>query len=329
MKRFWIKILLITSPFLIGFFSVIITDPYKLLYHYENYSYNTFPVNRDFISTEYFIEHNPKYHYDAFIFGNSRSSAFHTTDWINYIDEPVSPYHFDASAESLFGINRKCVYLDSVGSPIKYAIILLDTETLMQVRNRDYHVFTKHYKLTGQSKLDFYMMFFKSMSHKHFFKFYIDYLLGGAITDMAQRMPRDMACVPITNDYVFSGCEEALKIGEDKYFSMYDTYFKKRPTTEETSEQVIFEKQKVLLEEIKNIFDKKETNYQIIISPSYSQKAFNSLDYSYLTSLFGKEYVHDFSGKNEFTNDIRNYYDGSHYRPSVGKAILEKIYTNK
>ena len=45
-----------------------------------------------------------------------------------------------------------------------------------------------------------------------------------------------------------------------------------------------------------------------------------------LKELFGAENVYDFSGINKYTNNIRNYYEGAHYRPCLGRQLLDSIY---
>lgn len=43
-----------------------------------------------------------------------------------------------------------------------------------------------------------------------------------------------------------------------------------------------------------------------------------------LKDIFGYENVFDFSGINEYTNDIHNYYERGHYRPILGALLLQK-----
>ncbi|MEG2479981.1 MAG: hypothetical protein RSA50_06885, partial [Mucinivorans sp.] len=45
--------------------------------------------------------------------------------------------------------------------------------------------------------------------------------------------------------------------------------------------------------------------------------------------IFGQNNVFDFSGINSFTKDYHNYYEDSHYRPHVAKAIIDTIYSTK
>ena len=58
----------------------------------------------------------------------------------------------------------------------------------------------------------------------------------------------------------------------------------------------------------------------------YDQKKLNIEDLSILNALFGKENVFDFSGINQITNNLYNYYETSHYRPHVAKKIIDEIY---
>ena len=49
--------------------------------------------------------------------------------------------------------------------------------------------------------------------------------------------------------------------------------------------------------------------------------------YEVITTLFGKDRVYDYSGSNDITADYHNYYELSHYRPSVSARILRDIYS--
>ena len=110
------------------------------------------------------------------------------------------------------------------------------------------------------------------------------------------------------------------------YYSAYKPYSYKNTAAMNFYPAVIKDKQKRLLKEIYEILIRNKTVYRIVISPLYNQFEFNPGDYNYLCSLFGKKNVYDFSGTNEITNNIINYYDDKHYRPHVAKYILDVIY---
>jgi hypothetical protein len=58
----------------------------------------------------------------------------------------------------------------------------------------------------------------------------------------------------------------------------------------------------------------------------YNQVSFAADDLAVIKTLFGSENVFDFSGINEMTSHVENYYEDSHYRPHVARAIMNEIY---
>ena len=93
-------------------------------------------------------------------------------------------------------------------------------------------------------------------------------------------------------------------------------------------ERFLWETQTELLKEIDQICRKHNTSVKIIISPDYNQISINPADVEILKDIFGYENVFDFSGINEYTNDIHNYYERGHYRPILGARLLQKVYAN-
>ena len=77
---------------------------------------------------------------------------------------------------------------------------------------------------------------------------------------------------------------------------------------------------------IKRVFERHRTQYRVVISPLYDQKAFSTTDKQYLCGLFGQKLVFDYSGKNEYTSSYTNYYETSHFRPQVARDILRRTY---
>jgi hypothetical protein len=81
-----------------------------------------------------------------------------------------------------------------------------------------------------------------------------------------------------------------------------------------------------MLREIRAIFDRHSTDYRIVVSPLYHQVPMNAQDIRMLEEVFSETNVYDFSGVNEFTCDVRNYYETSHYRPTAAREIMCRIY---
>jgi hypothetical protein len=80
------------------------------------------------------------------------------------------------------------------------------------------------------------------------------------------------------------------------------------------------------LKKISEIFKAQNTNYKIIIAPIFDQREYNPIDVEILKVYFGEDKIYNYSGKNKFTEPISNYYEASHFKPSVGRAILQELY---
>ena len=109
MKRYLLKLLLFLLPILLILGTYIIFDPFKVIWHYDNYyaTLREVVLNRGFVSTKVFDNQNDTCHYDSFILGNSASLAFHVDEWQKYIGTDTHCFHFDAMSGSVEGLLLK------------------------------------------------------------------------------------------------------------------------------------------------------------------------------------------------------------------------------
>jgi hypothetical protein len=332
-KKLILKALLFSLPVLILTGIYVTLDPFKVLYSYNNYmppgdQYTA--LNRDFVSTEVFINNYPKYKYDSFIFGNSRSLFYEAADWQPYIKtEKDKILHFDASGESLYGIHQKIVFLDKENVPIKNCLLPLDHLTLKKTTNHDGILGRKHYILSGENEPAFQFIFFKAFLDRRFLVAYFDMRINHTFKPYMRGVVniRKWDYYPVNNELQQNAAEEEMKKGT--YYTKIIKGFKRKDTLTKISPPTIGSVQLSYLNNIKKIFDKDSTSYKIIINPIYDQVYMNPGDVNKLKEIFGGENVFDFSGKNKFTDDYRNYYDRSHYRPVVSREILKIIYSGE
>ncbi len=314
-------------PLLILLAGYIYFDPFKVLGHYSSYSNPTVTPNRDYISTEMFIRNNPAYHYNSFVFGSSRTLAFKPAEWIQYLPADARPFMFDAFGENVYGIYTKLRYLDSMQVPVKNAIILLCRNISFKKRpSSRLHLFIKDPRTSDETKTSFHLTFFKAYLNPIFlYQFYAYKLFGrkpfipGYIED--RRMDFDT----ITNAMSFNNLEKEAAENPAVYYGRQQKEFYKRSGETTSAMQQITGDQLIWLKGIKQILEKQHSNYKIVLSPLYEQVKFNDADMLLLRQLFGNN-VYDFSGKNQFTDAITNYYESRHFRPKVGDAILKIIY---
>ena len=138
--------------------------------------------------------------------------------------------------------------------------------------------------------------------------------------------PRNISIDAITNDEWIVDYEEELTRNPGRYYEERKKIFKDRVPIIASSGAKITEKHIAMLADINAIFKKHNTNFRIVISPLWNQREFNKNDLMILQGIFGKEFIYDFSGKNDFTCCKEHYYETSHYRTIVGESIMSILY---
>ena len=324
-----LKVFLGLAPLLVPLIAYVIYDPFGVVHHYDRKNHDPKIVyNRDYISTETFLANYKKENYDSFILGNSRTLAFQSRDWKQYI-EAKDVFHFDASKESLYGIYKKIMFLDREGVKLKNCLMILDEDTIQKCDNIEGHLCIKHPKVSQESTQAFQMEFLRAFITPRFLIGYVDYKIHHRVRSAFSDpfLQSEIQYDPITNDVFLVALEDEIQRTGSRYYESRKNVFYNRDHKEiKYTKTYIKSVQKKYFEDIKRIFEKYKTNYRIIISPAYDQKYFSRADLQYLENLFGKKYVSDFSGVNEITDSVYNYYEILHYRPVAGRQMLKKAY---
>jgi hypothetical protein len=329
----YLKLFVACFPIFVVVSIYLVTDPFKVLYHYDTLignGKNGAYLNKDYISTETFVRNYPAYNYDSYIFGSSRSRYYKISEWKKHISGN-SFFHFDAYNESLFGIERKISFLHNKGVRIRNAIIFLDEESLAITENHKGHLYRKHPLTSGEATTDFQLANFKDFLDVSFLGSYVSFLITGKAGGSAIRngyidTTSSITYNAINNEIDFTREDQEIDANPDAYYKCKAGYFYNRSPVQQVYSPILMDAQRKMLANIKKILAEDSTNYRIVINPLYNQKKLNSKDAEFLASLFGKPNFFDFSGKNAITDDPHNYYESSHYRVHVANEILNAIY---
>lgn len=337
--RFSLVGLILLFLIIVGYFYF---DPFQVLYKHTDYSTSNFvECDRDYISTETYLNKKDIYHYNSFMFGSSRTMAYKPESWRKYLDQKAKIFAYDATMESIYGIYKKVKFLDSTGVNIKNALFIFCRDyTFSTTENPVNHILKKHPLLSGESRFDFQYTFFKSYFNINFlFSYYTRLLTGKHYPFMNEYLNElKVAFHPVSNHLMLVDAERMIRENPKKYYSKYKQkfYCKKDgkgiliqdiiiAENETVSENRIDSKMKNMLKEIHRILVKNKTNYLIILQPLLEKIKYSDTDYKILNSIFGN-HIHDFTGKNKYTISFNNYYDWSHFRPKVGDEIFKEVY---
>ena len=170
------------------------------------------------------------------------------------------------------------------------------------------------------------MEFIQAFAMPDFLFPYLKYRITGRVEPGMKRMNPYGRIRDSKNNDAFNPREKMIEQEGEAYWENRKKEFPERVGTVTIAETAIFQKQRRILEEIREVLRRHHTSVRVIISPDYNQKELHPDDRKILQGIFGKENVYDFSGINEFTEDYHNYYESGHYRPLLGNQLLERVY---
>jgi hypothetical protein len=339
MKTFLFNIALFSSigftAFIALFIFYLVADPFKVLYSYnsliESGKKGMVSLNQDFVSSTTFVNNSKHIRYDSFIFGNSRSMFYEISDWKTHLNTNANCFHFDASSEGLWALNKKVEFLNNRGLNIKNVLLILDYSALIQDKPNSGHLFTISPVLVNNENLiPFHVASFLAFLSPRFLTAYLDFKISGVVKPYMTKKylldNREKSYDITTNEMRFDFYENLIQKNEYYTKKRQSWFYDRDQTIQRGAPIAIHESQKAILTNIHNILMVHSTKVKIVISPLYDQVKLNDNDLDYLKRLFGKENVFDFSGINSYTLDYKNYYEASHYRPHVAKKIMETIY---
>lgn len=325
-------------PFIIICILYVVLDPFKVVHHYNAYvetgSTGMVTMNKDYVSTQTFINNNSKEHYNSFILGNSRSMFYQVADWKKHLAPDASCYHFDASGETLWAINKKLEYIDKTGNKIDNLLLVVDNSVLMEDKPKSGHLFVISPKLVNDSNIvDFHMTFFKAFLTPKFLYAFLDFKVSNRVKPYMRKEylldDRQRNYDAKTNEERFEYFENQMAKGEYYTPKRMEAFFQRDTTVQKFSPECLHDSQKSILANMQAILIKHNTRLRLVISPAYDQIKLNANDLVYLKNLFGENNVFDFSGINQFTGNYQNYYEASHYRPHVARQLMEMMYAGQ
>jgi hypothetical protein len=319
-----------TALFLLPLFIIsacyVLTDPYKTIYSYKYYTSTYMLLSRGNVSTMVLLKNRDRYHYDSFIFGSSRATAFTAKEWCKYLPAKSQPFSFEAWNENVLCIYKRINLLDSLHIPIKNALIILDVDRAFEYFG---DITADHYLIRNDSKFEYYKkdylyylktpgLFISSIDYAIFKKqrAYMNGFVGMKNDDID----------PVNNDWYPLSEQEILR-DTAAYYRGSEWKFYKRGTVQRYSNRQLDRHQISYLIKTAAILRKHHTNYKIVISPLYNQRKLNKQDLRFLKTIFSEDNIHDYSGINAITNNKYNFCnDVIHYRKKVGNIIMRELY---
>lgn len=330
MKSFLRTSLIFLIPAIILIVVVSCLDFFKVIGFQDYYASQKVVINREMVTAKTYRQFRESENYDSFIFGSSRSQAYKCENWKMYLDSHAKPFHFDAFGEGLWGISKKIEYIDTLGDSIKNALIIIDQSVLDLTDPHVSHVSIPDPEISKASKINYYATFLKASLNPLFLTAYTDFSLFKTHRDYMKTYINHSDYKDVVNSKtcdIWYGWDRAIQEDSLAYYNNLITknvFYDRRDVF--VSQSMVTATEAKQLNRIKAIFEKHKTHFKIVISPLYNQIPMESQHVDLLNKVFGSENIYNFSGKNEWTEPVYNFYETSHYRPHVAHAIMELIY---
>ena len=292
-------------------------------------------TNRDYLSSELFVHNYPEYHYDSYVFGSSRCGGINPYQWLSYLPEGSSQFLFQAWGETITGIDQKITYMDENHYPLDNVLILVDIPLTFSKPQLPHQAMSiKDPRFSHQPRWIFQSVLFYDFIQK----------LSEwrrAFRKWRSSAPPKINFDPVSNDWEKGNKEldlsqpptkDNMRNLSRKAKSVFMKDYVNNPYVSLPScETVIDGSMTVILNHIKSIFDRKETDYRIIVTPAYGYKypSITEEDLHILQDVFGEENVFDFSGREDITLDYKNFSDPNHFGLNIGWQMLEEIYHDR
>ena len=192
----------------------IILDPFKVIWHYDVYyqSDDVVGLNRGYVSAMHYSNHQKDYNYDSFIFGNSRSFAYHGEEWKKYIPKTSVCYQFNVSGGSVGELLGEVKFINKNGV-LKNALLIFDCGLLSQTEMDGILFSMPPILKDGKGAFGFQTEYFKAFYSIGFLRAYIDYktsniykpYMGNFIINNKTNMDYDL-----TNNELFWNKQEQM-----------------------------------------------------------------------------------------------------------------------
>lgn len=327
------KVIYFAMPFFLIVISVIIWDPFKEYFNYEEYYIgNLNAVNRQDYCLEMFLKHYPTVKYNSFIIGDSKSQAFKASEWEKFFDknQNVRACHFDggyAGVCDFVGIAR---FLDHRVDSIKNILLILSPDCLFETQLHEDFIYSQPPLISGGSALDYYSGFFKGSLNLGLILCNLDYSITHRYKQYMVGFinnPKDTTFAKNETGDIYYSADKIIKDDSLNYYHqniITGSFGRDLHHSEYTRPAPLISLTR--LKAIAEICRKRNTNIKVVIPPTYDQIKLDRYTLLSVKNIFGQQNVYDYTGSNSITNEIGNYYELSHFRPNVAKIIMNDIY---
>lgn len=324
-RRLIWKALFFTLPFWMVIALYLHDDPFMVEHQYALYDSDV-TLNEHHVGWSIYCNRRDSLPFNSFIMGNSCTMAFPCKEWEKYLEQDARAVRLFGNGEGINAILLKLQALERDKAEIRNVLMILDHISLAKIHQSSGLGHILPAEISGRSPFSVQLEFLQGFMMPDFLFPYLRYKVTGTILPSMKHLNPYGRVRNSGNNDAINPRERMIEREGEGYWTNRQQEFPARNGNAVVADRAVFQSQLALLNDIADILNRHHCRVRILISPDYNQKMLHPKDKEILCKLFGEANVFDFSGINEYTNDYHYYYEQGHYRPLLGKKLLERIY---
>jgi len=315
-------------PFIVLYFSL---DPFKVLYHHDDYFSDGLGVNKGVVSVNAFESQNDARNYDSFIVGASISCYYPVEEWKKYLPADARPIHIDSSGQPVSVMRLFMEYLDREATDMRNVLIVLNTRVLKEKYRPDLlpGKFPVALNPTPAYWWDFNYKYFRSFASYAYFASYIPWRLTGVkhdYTDAHLFEPQPIKYDRTINEETIPEWDYMIENDSASFYSVYNVVTPEPGKPFHRLDNILSDQVKEDLAAIAGILKRRGSHAKVIVAPALDLGMLSEEDDLFMRQTFGDAY-HNLTGEfREELSDAGNFYDNTHYRPVLAVKHLRMVY---
>lgn len=321
---------MIPTAMMIGLYVAI--DPMLMLRWHEDMMPEGFLPNKANVTIKNYDHYNPEMHYDSFIIGSSIGINHWVEDWKKYLPDNAVAYHFDMSMMTLEQIDKSLDYLLEHGD-VRNVLLVCDIFLFGRGETNHFPFYTPSEMYDSPiEKLSYQAKMFRIW---YSYEFLYNWIMGKAFSALTHGHGHTLWSRE--KDYLDARTNEARAVAKEE--SIDAEYARelisngKIDTSIEVInpffvEPAIGQENYGYLKSIEKKLEENNINY-IVVTPAIRRlRSLNPADEGILMDIFGEKFIYLNFEMSEIASNKYLWFDNIHYRPKIGRKIMERIYND-
>lgn len=307
-------------------------DPLRTARSYTRYYDDDFYPNTAVVGINNFNARTDRRKYDSFILGNSLSKAVRVDDWKRHLPEGALAYHLSSDCQHLPLSLKMLEYAADNVDSLRHVLLYMSVWSLQDSIDSKPAALPHPDVFDGLQRWKYRALHFAQAINRPAIIMGISLRMAGRLLytpRMSEPLRTGISYNSQTNELLFVdeiNHADTVSQADDAFVREWQFYNKVplRVNSDRVTPRVAS-----LLMDLKAVADSCGATLDVMIVPDEDRTVLSAHDVEIMTTIFGSHF-HDLTWKRVMErNDIRNFYDPSHFDPDMTGRFLDDALGDK